>query len=79
MYEVAVNTDKCDGCEECVNIRPSEVFQIVEQKSDPHQAAIERQGKLTGGCQTTQSSVKRSASHGEASRKFSLADFSKTQ
>ncbi len=39
MYEVTVNTEKCDGCEECVNICPSEVFHLVEQKSDPHQAS----------------------------------------
>jgi len=39
MYEVTVNTEKCDGCEECVNICPSEVFKIAEQKSDPHQAS----------------------------------------
>ncbi len=39
MYDVIVNTEKCDGCEECVNICPSEVFQLTDEKSDPHQAS----------------------------------------
>lgn len=39
MYEVIVDAEKCDGCEECVNICPSEVFQINEEKSDPYQAS----------------------------------------
>ncbi|UCF87458.1 MAG: 4Fe-4S binding protein [Nitrospiraceae bacterium] len=39
MYEVIVDAEKCDGCEECVNICPSEVFQIAEEKSDPYQAS----------------------------------------
>lgn len=37
MYIVTVDTAKCDGCEECSNICPSEVFQLVDGKSDPHQ------------------------------------------
>lgn len=39
MYVVTVDTDKCDGCEECSNICPSEVFRIVDGKSDPYQAS----------------------------------------
>jgi NAD-dependent dihydropyrimidine dehydrogenase PreA subunit len=39
LYDVTIDNTKCDGCEECVNICPSEVFQIVEQKSDPHQVS----------------------------------------
>jgi NAD-dependent dihydropyrimidine dehydrogenase PreA subunit len=39
VYDVTVDAGKCDGCEECVNICPSEVFQIVEEKSDPYQTS----------------------------------------
>lgn len=39
MYDVIVDTAKCDGCEECVNICPSEVFQLTAEKSDPYQAS----------------------------------------
>ena len=30
MIDVQVDTGKCDGCEECVNLCPSEVFQLVD-------------------------------------------------
>lgn len=39
MYVVNVDTEKCDGCEECSNICPSEVFHLVDGKSDPYQAS----------------------------------------
>ncbi|HLA50257.1 MAG TPA: 4Fe-4S binding protein, partial [Thermodesulfovibrionia bacterium] len=39
MYLVNVDHGKCDGCEECSNICPSEVFKIVDGKSDPYQAS----------------------------------------
>ncbi len=39
MYIVNVEPEKCDGCEECSNLCPSEVFQIVDGKSDPYQAS----------------------------------------
>jgi ferredoxin len=35
MYQVTVDNEKCDGCEECVNICPNEVFVLVDEKSDP--------------------------------------------
>ncbi|GBD99362.1 ferredoxin-2 [bacterium BMS3Abin07] len=35
MYNVAVDDVKCEGCEECVNICPQEVFQMSDGKSDP--------------------------------------------
>jgi ferredoxin len=38
MYMVSVNAEKCEGCEECVNICPNSVFQMSAGKSDPHQA-----------------------------------------
>ena len=28
MIDVQVDTEKCTGCEECVNLCPSEVFQM---------------------------------------------------
>ncbi len=39
MYMVAVDNDKCTGCEECVSICPNEVFQMADDKSDPYQGA----------------------------------------
>ncbi len=39
MYIVTVDYEKCDGCEECVNLCPSEVFQMNDGKSDPYQAS----------------------------------------
>jgi len=38
MIDVQVDAAKCDGCEECVNLCPSEVFQMTDGKSDPYQA-----------------------------------------
>ena len=39
MYNVVVDAAKCEGCEECVNVCPNEVFKMVEGKSDPYQGA----------------------------------------
>lgn len=39
VYDVAVDNTKCDGCEECANICPSEVFRMADSKSDPYQAS----------------------------------------
>ena len=30
MYMVVVDTEKCTGCEECINVCPNEVFQLTE-------------------------------------------------
>ncbi len=46
MYLVTVNTDKCEGCEECVNNCPVGVFQMKDGKADPYQA------DLCEGCET---------------------------
>jgi NAD-dependent dihydropyrimidine dehydrogenase PreA subunit len=35
MYMVNVDKEKCEGCEECVDICPNDVFQMVDEKSDP--------------------------------------------
>jgi NAD-dependent dihydropyrimidine dehydrogenase PreA subunit len=35
MYLVAIANDKCEGCEECVNICPQGVFAMSDGKSDP--------------------------------------------
>jgi Fe-S-cluster-containing hydrogenase component 2 len=34
---VAVDNEKCTGCEECANICPNEVFAMADEKSDPNQ------------------------------------------
>lgn len=39
MYNVTVNAATCDGCEECVNVCPQQVFQLTDKKSDPYQTA----------------------------------------
>ncbi len=38
MYLVSVNTEKCEGCEECVNNCPVSVFDIVDGKATPAHA-----------------------------------------
>jgi len=35
MWEVKVDKDKCDGDEECVDVCPVDVFEMVDGKSDP--------------------------------------------
>jgi NAD-dependent dihydropyrimidine dehydrogenase PreA subunit len=30
-----VDADKCEGCEECVDVCPVEVFEMVDEKSVP--------------------------------------------
>ena len=32
MYQIIINTEQCDGCEECVNICPSSVLVLVDGK-----------------------------------------------
>jgi NAD-dependent dihydropyrimidine dehydrogenase PreA subunit len=34
-FNPIVDTDKCEGCEECVDVCPVEVFEIVDGKSNP--------------------------------------------
>ena len=45
-YEVVVDKEKCEGCEECVNNCPVGVFQMNDSKADPYQA------DLCEGCET---------------------------
>jgi len=33
MYQVTVDVEKCDGCEECANICPNECFEMSDGKS----------------------------------------------
>ena len=33
MYEINVETEKCTGCGECVDICPVEVFELQDEKS----------------------------------------------
>ena len=34
-FNPAVDEDKCQGCEECVDVCPVEVFEMVDGKSSP--------------------------------------------
>ena len=34
-YEVVVDPDKCEGCEECVEVCPADVFEMQDDKSVP--------------------------------------------
>ena len=34
-YEVTVDPDKCEGCEECVEVCPVDVYEIQDGKSVP--------------------------------------------
>ena len=34
-YEVVVDPDKCEGCEECVEVCPVDVYEIQDGKSVP--------------------------------------------
>ena len=34
-FEVTVDHDKCEGCEECVDVCPVEVFEMEDDKSVP--------------------------------------------
>lgn len=38
MATVTVDAAKCNGCEECVNTCPTQVFQMTNGKSDPYQS-----------------------------------------
>ena len=35
MYEIIVDTEKCIGCGECVDICPMEVYELQDEKSVP--------------------------------------------
>ena len=35
MFEIKVDTEKCTGCGECVEICPEEVYELQDDKSIP--------------------------------------------
>ena len=35
MYEVKIDSEKCTGCGECIDICPSEVLELQDEKSVP--------------------------------------------
>lgn len=37
-WEVVVDQDKCEGCEECVEVCPVDVFEMQDEKSVPANA-----------------------------------------
>jgi len=34
-YEVEVDQDKCEGCEECIEVCPVDVYELQDDKSVP--------------------------------------------
>ncbi len=34
-FDVTVDKNKCEGCEECVDVCPVEVFEMIDDKSSP--------------------------------------------
>lgn len=34
-YEVVVDPEKCEGCEECVEVCPVDVYELIDDKSVP--------------------------------------------
>jgi len=50
MYMVNVDTEKCDGCEECVGICPNEVFEMSDDKSSVTGAECEYCESCLGVC-----------------------------
>ncbi len=35
MWQVSVDKDKCEGCGECVDVCPVDVWELVDGKSEP--------------------------------------------
>jgi ferredoxin len=50
MYMVTVDVEKCEGCEECANICPNEVFKMNNGKSEPGNGECEFCESCLGVC-----------------------------
>jgi Fe-S-cluster-containing hydrogenase component 2 len=50
MYMVTVDSEKCEGCEECVGICPNEVFEMADGKSVVGSAECEYCESCLGVC-----------------------------
>ena len=42
-YYITIDTDKCDGCGECVSICPKDVFEIIIDDYDESKAAVKEE------------------------------------
>ena len=52
MFTPTVDTDKCTGCGECVEVCPVEVFELEDEKSNPVNAEAPRFSGCEGALST---------------------------
>lgn len=44
-YYITVDTDKCDGCAECVKVCPSSIFEIITDDYDEEVVSIKEKNR----------------------------------